>query len=281
MVDYPPVNCVPGPMYSHEPLASESIQAGLSPQARGLLTELALHQEIDSTNAEAMRRLGGGSGSGLVVSAEQQTAGRGRRGRRWVSPLGTNLYLSLAWTFDRGVEAMGGLSLAVGVAVADALDQQGLPGVGLKWPNDILHGGAKLGGILVETAGNNGGPADAVVGIGINLRMPEDSAGDIDQAWTDVERARGSGMGRNALFSTLLNHLLPLLAGFEREGFGAWRERWLSRNVHAGRRVTLTSGASTVAGVVQGIDESGALLLDVGGTTRSFNGGEISLRGEP
>lgn len=278
MADYPAVDSVPGPMNSHEPLASETIQAGLSPQARALLGELVLHREIDSTNTEALRRLADGSGSGLVVSAEQQTAGRGRHGRRWVSPPGAHIYLSLAWTFERGVESMGGLSLAVGVAVADALEQEGLPDVGLKWPNDILHAGAKLGGILIETAGNASGPAHAVVGIGLNLRMPEDSAGDIEQAWTDLERAAGAAADRNGLFSRLLNHLLPLMADFEYDGFVAWRERWLSRNAHAGRQVTVTSGANTVTGIVQGVDQTGALLLDVGGTVQAFSGGEVSLR---
>ena len=118
----------------------------------------------------------------------------------------------------------------------------------------------------------------SVVGIGINCRMPESGAGAIDQAWTDMERAMGEAVDRNALFSCLLNHLLPLLAAFEREGFVAWRPRWLQRNAHQGAPVTLHSGNTTVSGLVQGIDEAGALVLDVGGTLQAFNGGEISLR---
>ena len=278
MADYPAVNDSAGAMNSHELLERERIHAGLSPQARALLSELALHRDIDSTNAELNRRLEGRDGSGLVVTAEQQTAGRGRHGRRWVSPFGTNLYLSMAWQFSRGVEAMTGLSLAVGAAAADALELHGLDGVELKWPNDILHQGAKLGGILVETSGNAAGPATAVVGIGINLRMPEDSADAIDQAWTDAEQAAGSSIGRNALFADLLNHLLPLLAGYEEGGFQPWQARWQARNAHAGQSVTIRSGESSVAGVVRGIDATGALMLDVGGTLQAINGGEVSLR---
>lgn len=281
MVDYPPVSDIPDQMTSHELLERDRIEAGLASQARALLSELALHRAIDSTNAEANRRLAAGAGSGLVVAAEQQTAGRGRHGRPWVSPFGSNIYMSLLWQYPGGIEALAGLSLAVGVAAAGALGRQGVAGVRLKWPNDILCDGAKLGGILVETGGSAGGAAHAVVGLGINLRMPEGSGEVIDQAWTDVERATGSAVDRNRLFADLLNELLPLLAGYESEGFGRWRERWLVLNAHAGQSVTLRSGDSVVAGTVSGIDASGALLLDVGGTVQVFNGGEVSLRAAP
>ena len=278
MADYPAVIPVPGAMNSQELLDRGRINTGLTPGARELLSELALLRDIDSTNAEASRRLASGAMSGLVVSAEQQTAGRGRHGRRWVSPFGSNIYMSVMWEFARGIEAMAGLSLAVGVAAADALGKQGVGGVRLKWPNDILCDGAKLGGILVETSGSAGGPAHAIIGLGINLKMPEDIAGDIDQAWTDAERAIGRLVDRNRLFADLLNELLPLLANYEEQGFFAWRERWQALNAHAGQSVMLRSGDNVVAGTVSGIDESGGLLLDVGGSVQVFSGGEVSLR---
>ncbi len=261
-----------------EALNREHIESGLTPQARALLLELDLHDSIDSTNAEALRRIERGAGSGLVVSAEQQTAGRGRRGRSWISPPAASVYLSLVWKFQRGVEAMDGLSLAAGVAVAEALADCGLETVALKWPNDLLHDGAKLGGILVETSGHVSGPTSAVIGIGVNLSMPESEASDIGQQWTDAHRAGGLSGGRNCLLARLLNHLLPLLADFESVGFDAWRERWMSRNAHSGQRVSLRSGEREVIGVVQGVDATGALLLDLGGTVQAFNGGELSLR---
>ena len=175
---------------------------------------------------------------------------------------------------------MAGLSLAVGVAVADALEQEGLQDISLKWPNDILHGGSKLGGILIETAGHAGGTASAVIGIGINLSMPETAATDIDQPWTDAQRAGGVAAGRNQLLASVLNHLLPLLAEFEDRGFSPWRERWSQRNAHAGVRVSLSSGDRVSSGVMKGVDDSGALLLDLGGTVQAFTGGEVSLRSE-
>ncbi|MEE4191918.1 MAG: biotin--[acetyl-CoA-carboxylase] ligase [Halieaceae bacterium] len=265
-------------MIGSDSLNPEHIQSGLTAEARALLGELRVHGAIDSTNAEALRRLESGAVPGLVITAEQQTAGRGRRGRDWVSPPAANIYLSVAWQFHGGVEAMDGLSLAVGVGVAEALAEQGLETVALKWPNDLLHGDAKLGGILVETSGHAAGPTSAVVGIGINLAMPDTEAEAIDQRWTDVSRAGGIRGGRNALLGSLLNHLLPLLANFESAGFHPWRERWLARNAHAGQSVALRSGDREIVGVVQGVDESGALLLDLGGTVQAFTGGELSLR---
>lgn len=259
-------------------LDASRITASLTPQARALLTELSLHDQIDSTNTEALRRLESLPAGGLVIAAEQQVSGRGRRGRSWASPHGCNLYVSAVWDFERGAEAMAGLSLAVGVAVADALEHEGLDGIGLKWPNDILHGGGKLGGILIEIAGHASGRASAVVGIGVNLSMPDAEASAIDQPWTDARRAGGLESGRNQLLASLLNHLLPLLAEFEDSGFPPWRERWTRRNAHDGAQVVLTSGESTVTGIVQGVDDTGALLLDLGGTVRAFTGGEVSLR---
>ncbi len=265
-------------MIGSDTLNRDSIQSGLTPQARALLGELDVRGAIDSTNAEALRRLESGSVPGLAITAEQQTAGRGRRGREWVSPPASNIYLSVVWQFQRGVDAMDGLSLAAGVAVAEALAEQGLDTVALKWPNDLLHNGAKLGGILVETSGHAAGPTSAVLGVGVNLAMPEAEASVIGQQWTDVSRAGGIGAGRNAMLASLLNHLLPLLADFETVGFDSWRERWMARNAHAGQAVALRSGDREVVGVVQGVDDSGALLLDLGGTVQAFNGGELSLR---
>ena len=260
-----------------ELLAAERVEAALTPRARALLTELGLHGEIDSTNTEALRRLDAGVGSGVVISAEQQTAGRGRRGRSWVSPFAGNLSVSTIWEFTGGPEVLEGLSLAAGVAVAEALVAVEVDGVQLKWPNDILHGGAKLGGILIETSGGGSGPVAAVVGIGINLRMPAEAAQSIEQPWTDVSRL-ASHPGRNELLASIINHLLPMLAEFEDRGLSPWRERWSSRDAFAGREVFIERGGQRIAGRALGIDARGALQLDTGGSVLSFDGGEVSLR---
>ncbi|MFK8049167.1 MAG: bifunctional biotin--[acetyl-CoA-carboxylase] ligase/biotin operon repressor BirA [Halioglobus sp.] len=245
-----------------------------------LLKELSIQELIDSTNMEALRRVEQGARSGLVCTAEQQTAGRGRRGREWISPFGRNLYVSTVWEFSQGAAALEGLSLAVGVAVARALTDLGLPEVQLKWPNDILYRGKKLGGVLLEMVGDASGQCQVVVGIGLNVAMPRSAADSIDQAWTDVSLMAEGGVapGRNELLGSLLGQLLPLLAAFESDGFTPWREPWQSLDAHAGKSVILTTGNNKVAGIARGVDPRGALRLETSVGVESVFGGEISLR---
>jgi BirA family biotin operon repressor/biotin-[acetyl-CoA-carboxylase] ligase len=265
-----------------ELLAPELITAALSAEAGRLMAGLHVLESVDSTNAELMRQAQAGHAAGLVCTAEQQTAGRGRRGREWISPFGSNLYLSLLWEFSQGAAALEGLSLAVGVAVSRALEACAVPGVQLKWPNDVLHDGAKLGGILLEMTGDAAGACQVVVGIGLNVSMPTEAAGAIDQAWTDISRISGEAHpGRNVLLGALLNELLPLMAGFEEGGFSPWREQWQSLDAFAGSKVVLNTGASKIAGTAMGVDERGALQLETTSGVQSVYGGEISLRPAP
>ncbi len=256
------------------------VRAALDATAAGLLSRLALFETIDSTNAEAMRQVALGAGPGLVCSAEQQTAGRGRRGRTWVSPFARNLYLSVVWEYHQGATALEGLSLAVGVAVARALATFGLPAVQLKWPNDVIFEGAKLGGVLLEMTGDAAGTCQVIVGVGLNVAMPGAAATGIDQAWTDIETiSTGGRPGRNDLLAALLNELLPLLAGFEQLGFGPWRDEWLALDAFAGQPVVLHTGAQDMAGIARGVDKRGALQLETAAAgVQSIFGGEISLR---
>jgi len=260
-------------------LQAERIRRGLTPPAAALLGTLEVLDSVDSTNAELLRRAGEGAASGLVCTAERQTAGRGRRGRHWVSPYAGNIYLSLLWHFDEGAAALEGLSLAVGVAVAQALADCGVDGVRLKWPNDVLHDGAKLGGILLEMSGDADGPCQVVVGIGLNVAMPPAAAGAIEQAWTDLTAAcAGSPPDRNALLAGLLNALLPLLAGFGSGGFAPWRERWQALDAFAQRSVVLDTGVRRLAGIARGVDARGALCLETATGVQHMHGGEVSLR---
>lgn len=264
-----------------ELLDAAQVRKGLRPVAAGLMARLELLDSIDSTNAEAMRQVAAGTGiAGLVCSAEQQTAGRGRRGRAWVSPYARNLYVSLLWEYHQGAAALEGLSLAVGVAVARALTACGLPPVQLKWPNDIVYEGAKLGGVLLEMTGDAAGTCQVIVGVGLNVAMPATAASTIDQAWTDAETMGGTARpGRNVLLAALLNELLPLLANFGEQGFAPWRDEWLARDAFAGKPVVLHSGAQKMAGIARGVDERGALQLATATAgVQSIYGGEISLR---
>jgi BirA family biotin operon repressor/biotin-[acetyl-CoA-carboxylase] ligase len=266
-------------------LGADLVRSALSPQAAGLLSGLMLLDTVDSTNAEAMRQVEAGAGAGLACSAEQQSAGRGRRGRTWVSPFARNIYLSLVWQYHQGAAALEGLSLAVGVAVARALAANQLPPVQLKWPNDIVYKGAKLGGILLEMTGDAAGTCQVIVGVGLNVAMPVAAAGAIDQAWTDIDsmvEPGGRRPGRNVLLASLLNELLPLLAGFEQRGFGPWRDEWQALDAFAGEPVVLHTGARDLAGIARGVDERGALQLETAAAgIQSIYGGEISLRRAP
>lgn len=265
-----------------ELLDPENITAALSIEAGRLMTGLRVLESVDSTNAEVLRQAQAGHAPGLVCTAEQQTAGRGRRGREWVSPFGSNLYLSLLWEFSQGAAALEGLSLAIGVAVARALEACTVSGVQLKWPNDVLHDGAKLGGILLEMTGDAAGACQVVVGVGLNVAMPTAAADGIDQAWTDISRISGDAHpGRNALLAALLNELLPLVAGFEQGGFNPWREQWQSLDAYAGRQVVLHTGSSQMGGTAMGVDERGALQLQTTTGVQTVYGGEISLRPAP
>lgn len=262
-----------------ELLDEGAIRAALTAPARSLLGELSVQGAVDSTNAEALRRVAGGADAGLVCTAEQQSAGRGRRGRAWFSPFARNIYLSMVWEYNQGAAVLEGLSLAVGVCVARALERAGVPPVQLKWPNDLLHRGAKLGGILLEMAGDASGTCQVVVGVGLNVAMPPTAEGSIDQAWTDLAGVcDGRPPARNTLLAALLNELLPLLAEFEGAGFAPWRDAWMALDAFADTPVVVHSAERQTAGVARGVNERGALQLETTVGVQSLYGGELSLR---
>jgi len=259
-------------------LSKGAIGDSLTAESAALITELAVLDITDSTNVQAMAAAQKGK-TGFVCTAELQTAGRGRRGRAWASPYGSNIYLSVAWEFDGGASALEGLSLAVGVAVADALAVAGVEGVELKWPNDVLHCRRKLAGILVEVTGSMEGPCYVVVGIGLNVNMPVSAVAAIDQPWIDLRSIVGAQVERNHLLGLLLNELMPLLQGYESGGFSVYRDRWQALDAFAGQPVNIMYGQQRVAGTAMGVDDSGAIVLQTEGGVREFNGGEVSLRG--
>jgi BirA family biotin operon repressor/biotin-[acetyl-CoA-carboxylase] ligase len=253
----------------------------LTPQerfkGRHFAWDLALFGSLDSTNAEALRRLEAGAVTPLAVVAEQQTAGRGRRGRVWVSPFGENLYFSLLLKIDRGVKGLEGLSLVVGLAVVAALRKVGVQDIGLKWPNDVLASGRKIAGVLLELAGDLADVCHVVIGIGINANMLV-SGEKIDQEWTSASIETGLLIDRNRLLLELQIQLDEYLAAHALRGFSAFINEWDGNDLWRERLVELSSGGSKVSGMVKGVDATGALLLSVGGVVRAFSGGELSLR---
>jgi BirA family biotin operon repressor/biotin-[acetyl-CoA-carboxylase] ligase len=255
----------------------ERIMACLDARSRALLQGFELHSELDSTNRHLMRRVSKEPTAGHVCLAECQQAGRGRRGRQWVSPLGRNIYLSVLWHFSEGAARLSGLSLAVAVAVLRALREVGVGDVGVKWPNDILWQRRKLAGILLEMSGESDGPCHVVVGVGLNVRMPPRCASDIDQSWVDLETIH-AGISRNRVAGELIRQLLLALAAFEEGGLAPFRDEWLAADALADTPVVLRFPATEVRGLACGVDEVGALLLNVDGKLQRYQSGEVSLR---
>ncbi|MBD9468970.1 bifunctional biotin--[acetyl-CoA-carboxylase] ligase/biotin operon repressor BirA [Pseudoxanthomonas sp. PXM01] len=260
-----------------ELLDADRIRAQLQAATVGALSSLEVAWSLDSTNSELLRRKAPERGLDALL-AEQQTGGRGRRGRQWASPIASNLYLSLSRQFSGGLARLGGLSLVVGVAVAEALKQAGYDAVGVKWPNDLLAHGRKLGGILVEGGGEHGGPVRAVIGIGVNVRMPAPMATSIDQAWTDLARLADGAPSRNTLAAQLLDALLPALEQFDHDGLPPFLARYAALDVLAGRAVTVHGPQGDEQGVADGIGDDGALRVNMGQAMRLVHAGEVSVR---
>ncbi|OOZ34616.1 bifunctional biotin--[acetyl-CoA-carboxylase] ligase/biotin operon repressor BirA [Solemya velesiana gill symbiont] len=256
------------------------IRDGLSDRASGLMDQLEILDQIASTNSYLMdKQAQEGSASGHVCIAEQQTAGRGRRGREWVSPCGSNIYLSIGWHYGMGLADLSGLSLAAGIAVARSLEAVGIDQVGLKWPNDVLWQDRKLAGLLLEVSGEHAGPSRVVMGLGLNTRMSDSQGQAIDQPWIDLASLPGGeNISRNCLVSTLLENLLSTLSRFESEGLSPEIDEWRRLDLYHGKAVTLQMGNRRIEGVHKGIDAAGALLLEHQGATRPYHGGEVSLR---
>lgn len=266
--------CIPGGL---DLLNAGAICSALNKGAEAELAELLVFSTIDSTNAELQRRGAPVSGTTVCV-AEQQTAGRGRRGKQWVSPFAGSIYLSLTRDFRGGAETFEGLSLAIGVVVCQVLEAQGVQGLALKWPNDVLLGGRKLAGVLVEVTGDVSGPCTAVVGIGINVALPVPAQEEIDQPWTDLRTSQGEAPVRNVLMASLLNTLLPLLRDYDQQGFAAWRKAWLALDAYSDQAVLIHQGSQRLAGTARGVDERGALRLETATGIQVLHGGEVSLR---
>jgi len=241
---------------------------------------LEVVDEIASTSTRLLELAASGAASGMCLAAEWQTSGRGRRGRSWVSRVGGSLTFSLLWRFERGAGHLGGLSLAVGEAVARALSESGVPRVQVKWPNDVVVDFRKLAGILVETSGEMQGPSVAVIGVGVNYRLSERVLDLIDQPVADVWQCVEAPPSRSELLARTLGTLGASLDAFDREGFAASREAWRAMHAYQGRRVRVTPGREAPFDAeVADVAPDGALVVSMAdGRMLSLASAEISLR---
>ncbi len=242
--------------------------------------EVEVHSLIDSTNSYLMRRLPNQVTKGQVCLAEYQSAGRGRRGRQWISPFGSQIYLSMYWYLEQGLSAAMGLSLVSALAVSDAIYSVANVQVQLKWPNDVYLGGVKLAGILIDLEGQALEPSHSVIGIGLNLAMPQQAAQQIDQKWTDLQTHCDNKIDRNTLSAQLIHYLLKRLEQHKSNGLAVMIDEWHARDLYLNRRVKLLTGESVTKGICRGVNNQGALMLEVDGKIKPIYGGEVSLRGD-
>jgi BirA family biotin operon repressor/biotin-[acetyl-CoA-carboxylase] ligase len=267
-------------------LDTKKVQARLGVLAteRGAPFALSVEvvDQVDSTSSELMRRAQRRDVHGVALAAEWQTAGRGRRGRTWTAIAGGSLTFSLGWRFEQGAGFLAGLSLAIGVAVVRALEADGFRDIALKWPNDVIHRHMKVGGILIDLNGDALGPTTTVIGVGLNVRLPQAARTEIPVPVTDLTTVAGKRappIDRNRLLAKLLAELASVLETYAREGFAPFAAEWQHRHAYQGKpvRLLLPDGA-TVTGKVAGVDASGALVLADGPRRARFLSGEITLR---
>lgn len=250
----------------------------LAAPQRAVLEACHVHDVVESTNELALRAAASGSSASQAWFAESQTGGRGRRGRSWYSPYGRNLYFSLLQPFDLPMHRLAGLSVAVGLELAEMLSDLGLQGHGLKWPNDLHWKGGKLAGILIEARGESEGPSHAVIGIGLNIALgqPPD--------WLEQPicclRDAGVDVGRNRLAGELLVRSLELCERFAAEGLAPFIRNWSRYGLYQDQAVRLEAPGRQHLGILRGVDADGGLRLEIEGAERVFHGGELSLRRE-
>lgn len=261
--------------HGYDVLSSDTIQKTLAGSLFAAHVEVISH--LESTNAYLMQKAIAGAPHGSSVFAEFQSHGRGRRGRSWEMGWGEGLAFSLLWRFEQGAAGLSGLSLAVGVALVRGLENFGASGVELKWPNDLIYSGRKLGGILIELHGDADGPCAAVIGIGINIRRPRE----VGQPVADLRDVGFDGVDRNALAAVLLLALESTLQVFSQSGFAPLQDEWLRHHAYNDRTLCLVSGTGSIEGRFAGLAEDGALLLETKQGRQRFTVGDVSLRAEP
>lgn len=241
-------------------------------------TTLEVHSTIDSTNNYLMRRLPNHIQNGQVCLAEYQSAGRGRRGRQWISPFGSHIYMSVYWFLEQGMSAAMGLSTVAALAVSDAISSLYDIKVQLKWPNDIYLKGVKLAGILIDLEGQSLDSCHCVIGIGLNLNMPAQSGDLVDQPWTDLQTNTPIIIDRNELAAELINCLQMRLHRHLAQGISNMVDEWNQQDYFYNKSVKLITGKNEITGICRGINNQGALLLEMNGQIKPIYGGEVSLR---
>ncbi|HMT93594.1 biotin--[acetyl-CoA-carboxylase] ligase [uncultured Thiothrix sp.] len=255
------------------PLSQDQILTELAPELQAVLQQIYIFPSLASTNTWLLEQP---NTCFSVCLAEEQTAGRGRRGRTWQSPNSGNIYFSLRWCFQVVPANYGCLSLVVGVVVAEALAAYGLQGQMLKWPNDIYYQGQKLGGILLQTTQPL---QQVVIGIGLNTGMQRATVTTIDQAWCDLSEILEQNIDRNRLIAAILKQLIPALQAFPRFNMADFQQQWQRWDWLTDQAVRIDTGKEILQGRACGLDEQGQLQVALAdGSRRAFSSADVSVR---
>ena len=276
------VQVVAGPDAVALPRPVDLLDTGTIQRAVARLRPDAVHVRfaVDSTNTVLAERLRAGAAAPELCAAEIQIAGRGRQGRRWVSGLGQSLVLSVSWRFAARSQRLSGLSLAVGVALAEVLAAGGFEGVMLKWPNDLVVDDRKLAGILVEASHARSGSAECVVGVGFNLDLAPADSGRIGQPWTDFASEFARVPGRSSLASRAANAILDACEVCQDHGFAPFAARWEELDALRDRPLRVLSAGRPIEGVARGIDSDGALLVEHSAGVIRCESGDVTVRAQ-
>ena len=257
------------------------IKSQLTSSVKKGLTQLEILHEVDSTNRYINDYSLPEAKHFSVVLAEMQSAGKGRRGREWVSPYGANIYMSVLWPLQKSLSEVGGLSPLLSMCLLHALQGMGVTGLGLKWPNDIYCHNKKLAGLLIECSGEVNGASKMVIGIGVNVRMSQQANIKIDQAWTDIiSHTSNKAITRNEIAAQLLNHLYDALCEFDSAHIDDIATQWAKWDILKDKPVILHTLKEDIHGIARGIDAHGYLLLETNNTLQRISAGDVSLRAE-
>jgi BirA family biotin operon repressor/biotin-[acetyl-CoA-carboxylase] ligase len=262
-------------------LSAERIQSMLPAGVRAQLEVLLVEWTLESTNTKLLEALPPAAGTAAVVLAEHQTGGRGRRGRGWVAPPGGAICLSLAWQYADMPADLSALSLVVGLCAVNALAELNVPGVSLKWPNDLVTAEGKLGGILIEMRAESGGPVHVVVGIGLNVVLDDAARAAVKATGNTADDIRAQTKAvpdRNAIVASLLSRLIPAFEGFPRHGLTPHLDNWHHCDALRDREVRVENAGEITRGVARGVDAHGALLVETPTGVRRFISGEVTVR---
>ncbi|MCP5146064.1 MAG: biotin--[acetyl-CoA-carboxylase] ligase [Gammaproteobacteria bacterium] len=261
-----------------EALNRAEISGALSAHTRAIVGDIVVHEVTDSTNQQLLGRSAATDCHAAVELAEVQTQGRGRHGQRWHAPLGAGICMSLGWRFEAPPATFPALSLLVGLSITDVLATLGVADLGIKWPNDIQADGRKLAGILIESRAEIAGPVFVVIGIGLNVCLDEVALAGIDQPAISLAQLGVTDISRNALVAQLVSALTADLARFALEGFTPWQQYWRRYDLLAGQRLRLALPDSVVEGIGAGIDDYGALVIEMSnGESKRFVTGRATI----